>query len=225
MSTIRVLLSHSQSVCVRNCGDQKKGRLKACRRGWNWIVVSLYVRGSGYWCQYRCLVDSCLGNRRRRRERTGISVGSFLTACRLTNNEGNFHKCHQYIIVCVHRHHHSHSADMFRPRLAIVQYSSHSGITCISYNTKRFFRYTFLVINCEYQFVNFGCYLVTSVPHTVHLLCHERTTIFVWHQFPWRWPVHTATSEVAREKCILGRNFTRTVDDHFRKLCYRLYLI
>jgi hypothetical protein len=120
--------NQSQSVCVRNCGDQKKGRLKACRRGWNWIVVSLYVRGSGCWCRYRYVVDSCLGNRRSRRERTGISVGS---ACRVTDNEGNF-KC---IIMCVHRHHRSHSADMFRPRLAIVQYSSPSGITCIAFRT------------------------------------------------------------------------------------------
>jgi len=135
VSRIRVLLPQSQSVCVRNCGDHKKGRLKACRWGRNWIVVSLYVRGNGCWRQYRYLVDSCLGNRRRRRERTRISVGSLLTACRLTDNEGNFHKCHQYIIVCVHRRRHSHSANMFRPRLAIVQCSSPSGITCIALRT------------------------------------------------------------------------------------------
>lgn len=150
MSRIRVVLPRSQSVCVRNCGDQKKGRLKACRWGRNWIVVSLYVRGNGCWRQCRYLVDSCLGNRRSRRERTRISVGSFLTACGLTDNEGNFHKCHQNIIVFVHRHHHSHSADMFRPRLAIVQYSSPSGITCITFRTTQnvFSDTPFLVISC-----------------------------------------------------------------------------
>lgn len=126
--------SESVSLCKELCRSEERG-LKACLRGWNWIVVSLYVRGSGCWCQYRYLVDSCLGNRRRRRKRTGISVGSFLAVCRLTDNEGNFHKCHQYIIVCVQRHHHSHSADVFRPRVAIVQYSNPSGITCIAFHT------------------------------------------------------------------------------------------
>jgi hypothetical protein len=58
--------NQSQSVFVRNCGDQKKGRLKACRRGWKWIVVSLYVRGSGCWCRYRYVVDSCLGNKEKK---------------------------------------------------------------------------------------------------------------------------------------------------------------
>jgi hypothetical protein len=32
-------------------------------------------------------------------------------------------------------------------------------------------------------------------------------------------------SEVSREKCILGRNFTPTLDGNFLKLWYRLYFV